>query len=64
MSFEISHTNSAGQVERQTVAQGDVLPLISKIGRLGGSDILVMGAGGLKWTAEEAELQLTAHQKS
>jgi hypothetical protein len=64
MSFEISHTNSAGTVERQTVAEGDVLSLISKIGRLGGSDILVTGAGGLKWTAEEAELELKEQPRS
>jgi hypothetical protein len=64
MAFEIRHKNSAGMVERQTVAECDVLALITKIGRFGGSNILVVGAGGLKWTAEEAKLQLQAHARA
>lgn len=60
MAFEVRHTNSAGVKESQSVSPSDVLSLIAKITRLGGSEIFVVSAKGERWTASEAETHLNA----
>jgi hypothetical protein len=54
MRFEVRHTNSAGRTERQSVSEGDVLALISKIDRLSGTDVSVVSDSKETWGAEEA----------
>ncbi|GHD21078.1 hypothetical protein GCM10016234_34370 [Tianweitania populi] len=58
MSFEITHLNSGGDRESQSVRQADALPLLSKIERLGGTNIQVRSANGQRWTAAQARAQL------
>jgi hypothetical protein len=60
MAFKVKHTNSSGQAESQTVAASDVISLMSKIGRLGGSEIMVISARGERWNVTEAATHLMA----
>jgi hypothetical protein len=57
-SYQITHLNSAGRRESQSVRQADALALMLKLERLGGSEIAVTSPYGKRWTAAQARAHL------